>query len=65
MVNKVTEILLIIWSILDIVAFCGLIFDWTGICYLILMYIYAVLNISSALFVLLPQTWSALCTKNR
>ncbi len=56
MVNKVTDILLIIWSVLAIFAFFGLIFDWSGLFYLILMYIYAVLNISSALFVLLPQS---------
>ena len=65
MVNKLTDILLIIWSILAIVAFFGLIFDWTGLCYLIVMYIYAVLNISSALFVLLPQTLSDLFKRNR
>lgn len=65
MVNKVTDILLIVWSVLAIFAFFGLIFDWSGILFLILMYIYAVLNISSALFVLLPQSLRDLFKKNR
>ena len=63
--NKFTDIVFIIWSILSIVVFIGFFAGWGGLFYSFLFSIFMVMNLITAGVVMIPNTILDLIKKKK